>query len=154
MSIRILKRLLDQRRYDNLNMSSPILKCKNSPGYVTLISVLIVGATGAAITVSIILLGLGVSRTSLAYQQLHQAKALAHGCAEEALEQIRSSTSFTGTGGLTLGQGTCAYTVSNTGGQTRSIVTSGTVGTIIRRNSLTITAINPRIIVSTWQEIP
>ena len=126
----------------------------NNGGYVTLISTLIVGAVGVAIALSLILLGAGSSRTSFALQQSAQAKGLDNACAEEALEQIRESTPFTGSGNLTLGQGTCSYTVTNTGGTNRTITASGTVGTIIRKISITITAINPLIIVSSWQEGP
>ena len=126
----------------------------NNGGYVTLISVLVVGAVGVAIALSLILLGAGSSRTSFALQQSMQAKGLANACAEEALEQIRESTPFTGSGNLTLGKGTCSYTVTNTGGTNRSVTTSGTVRTIMRKLTVTITAINPLIVISSWQEGP
>lgn len=122
-------------------------------GYITLISILVVGAVGVAITTSLLLLGLGSSRTSFALEQSNQAKALANACAEEALQQIRDSTPFTGTGNLTLGQGTCMYTVTSQGGQNRTITASGTVGTIVRKVEIIITKINPAITVSTWQEV-
>ena len=114
---------------------------------------LVVGAVGVAIALSLILLGNGSSRTSFALQQSAQAKGLANACAEEALEQIRESTAFTGSGNLTLGQGTCTYTVTSGGGQNRTIATSGTVGTILRKVSITISAINPLIVVTSWQEV-
>lgn len=122
-------------------------------GFITLISVLVVSAVGVAITLSMILLGLGSSRTSFAMEQSNQAKALANACAEEAMQQIRDSTPFTGTGNLTLGQGTCTYTVTNDGGQNRTITTSGTVGTIIRKDTVIINQINPTITVTSWQEV-
>lgn len=122
-------------------------------GYITLISILVVGAIGVAITVSLILLGLGSSRTSFTVEQSAQAKALANACAEEALQQIRDSTPFTGSGNLTLGQGTCNYTVTSQGGQNRTITSSGTVGTIIRKVNVIINTINPTIAVTSWQEV-
>ncbi len=112
------------------------------------------GAVGIAMTVSLLVLGLGSSRTSFAWEQSNQAKGLANGCAEEALQQIRSSTSFTGSGTLTFGQGTCSYTVTNGGGSNRTITASGTVGTITRNVSISVTAITPLIVTSTWQESP
>lgn len=124
-----------------------------SRGYITLISVLVVGAMGVAIATSLLLLGLGSSRTSFAIQQSNQAKALGNACAEEAMQQIRSSTAYTGSGNLSLGQGTCTYTVVNTGGSSRTVSSTGTVGTIVRKVKVLITAINPRIVVSTWQEV-
>ena len=59
-------------------------------------SVLIVGALGAAIALSLILLGLGASRNSFALEQSNYAQALANSCAEEALQHIRDATPFTG----------------------------------------------------------
>ena len=126
---------------------------KQQKGFITLISVLVVGAVGIAIALSLLLLGVGNSRTSFAVEQSNQAKALANACAEEALQQIRDSTSFTGTASLTLGQGTCTYTVTSQGGSNRTITASGTVGTIIRKVKIIISGINPQITVTSWQEV-
>jgi len=124
-----------------------------SQGFITLISVLIVGTVGLAITVSLLLLGSASARTSFAYQQSHQAKALTNACAEEALQQIRDATLFTGTGNLTFGRGTCYYTVTNQGFQNRTIIASGTVGSVVRKVNLTVAGIVPSIVVSSWQEV-
>lgn len=122
-------------------------------GFVTLMSVLIASALGTAIAVSVILLGLGSSRSSFAVEQSHQAKALADACAEEALQQIRLSSSFAGNGNLTFGRGGCTYTVVNTGAQNRTITASGTVSTTVRRVAITINKITPKIIIVSWQEV-
>lgn len=122
-------------------------------GFITLISVLVVGAVGVAIALSLLLLGIGSSRTSLAIEQSSQAKALANACAEEALQQIRDSTPFTGSGNLTLGQGICVYTVTSQGAQNRTINVSGMVGTIIRKVKVVINKINPIITITSWQEV-
>lgn len=137
--------------FPKLFMQLPVYD--NYKGFIALTSILIVGAVGAAITVSLLLLGLGSSRTSFALEQSNQAKALADACAEEALQQIRDSTPFTGSGNLSLGQGTCAYTVINLGGHNRSITASGTVGTIVRKVKITIDKINPTINITYWQEV-
>lgn len=122
-------------------------------GYIVLITVLLVGAVGAAIAVSVIWLGLGRGKSSLALEQSNQAKALANACTEEALQQIRDSTAFTGTGSLNVGQGTCSYTVTAGVGENRTITSSGTVGTIIRKVKVLISVINPSITVTSWQEV-
>jgi len=126
----------------------------STEGYITLISVLVVGAVGVAITLSIILLGLGSSRTSFAVEQSGQAKSLSNACVEEALQQIRDNTSFTGSGNLTLGQGTCTYVITSQGGSNSTINVMGTVGRIIRRVKVVITATNPLIVILSWQEVP
>ena len=122
-------------------------------GYIALITVLVTGAVGVAIAVSLLLLGLASSRTSFALEQSNQAKALANACSEEALQQIRDSTSFTGTGTLSLGLGTCSYTVTSQGGQNRTATSTGTVGTILRKVKIIIDTINPSINVTSWQEV-
>lgn len=125
---------------------------QNSRGFITLISVLVLSAVGVAVGISLILLGLGSSRTSFALEQSGQAKALANACAEEALAQIADSVPFSGSGSLTLGQGSCTYTVTKLTGQNRTIAASGTVGTIIRKISISIDQITPSIHIVSWQE--
>jgi hypothetical protein len=127
---------------------------KTESGYIALLSVIIIGIIGVSVGVSLVLLGLGSSRDSFALQQSNQAKALANACAEEGLQKIRESTSFTGSGGLSLDSGTCSYTVASQGGSNRTVVVSGTVGTIVRKASITVTQINPTITVSSWLETP
>lgn len=125
----------------------------NQKGYVTLLSTLFLIAIGGVVASSIILLGLGFSRTSFALEQSNQAKALANACAEEALEKIVESTPFSGSATMTLGDGTCTYTVTKLTGQNRTITSSGTVGTIVRKLSIVIDTINPDINITSWQEV-
>lgn len=125
---------------------------KKNTGYITLLSVLIVGTVGLAVTISLISLGLSNSLTSLDYQQMYQAKNLTNACVEEGLEKIRELSTFTGSGNLTMGQGACSYNIINTGGDTRQVTATGTVATIVKKATVSITAINPLIIISSWQE--
>lgn len=122
-------------------------------GFITLTSVLLVSAIGSTIAVSLVLLGLASGRTGFAFVQSLQSRALADACMEEALERIRDSGPFTGTGALVLGQGTCSFTVTSQGGQVRTATASGSVGTTIRKVKTTIDKINPAIHVTSWQEV-
>ena len=134
-----------------LKISSDQPHC--AKGYVLLISVIIVGAIAVSIAVSLLFLGVGDSKNAISHQWSEQSKAGVNACAEESLQQIRSNINFTGTGNLNINNGTCTYTVANTGGSTRSIVVSSTVSSINRRVTITISALNPKI-VATWQETP
>lgn len=129
-----------------------IASSQKRPGYVLLLSVLILSAVGAAITVSLLLLGLAASRTSFASARSIQARTLADACAEEALQQLRLSSSYLGSGNLTLGAGTCTYSVTDAGGGNRNITAAGTVGTVVRRISTSVTAYNPYLTLPNWQE--
>ncbi|HEC63808.1 MAG TPA: hypothetical protein ENI23_00775, partial [bacterium] len=71
-------------------------KKTRSGAYVTLISVLIVSSIGLSIAISLMLLGIGTSRNSLAVEQANQAKTVANACAETALRRIRFEPGFAG----------------------------------------------------------
>lgn len=122
-------------------------------GYIGLISVLFVGAVGTVIAVTVLLLGLATSRTSFALVQSAQARALADACAEEALQRIRDFVPFSGNGTLTLGSGSCNYTVTRLSGQNRTVSAAGFVGAMVRRVSVSVTQINPTV-TAFWQEVP
>ena len=134
-------------------MGKKCYNIKKSDGYLILLSVMIIGAVSLAIVISMLLSGLGTSRTSFAHQQSVQAKALVNACVNEALQQIRDNTAFTGSNNLSLGQGDCTYTVTNTGGENRTIQASSTVGLIIRKTQATVSQINPSITIASWQEV-
>lgn len=139
--------------YKQNNISTTDCKLPTNGGFVTLVSVLAIGAVGVAVVVSSLLLGVGNSRTSFAHEQSNQAKALASACAEEALQQIREATSFTGSDNLSLGQGNCSYTVTSQGGQNRTVIVSADVGTVVRKIEIAIGAIQPLIEISHWREV-
>jgi len=122
-------------------------------GYITLLSVLILGAVGMSISTSIILLGIGNSRSGFALEQSVQAKSYAVACAEEALMQIKSSISFTGIGSLFFPAGDCDYNVTSQGGQNRTITSQATVGPVVRKVKVIINKITPAIEVVSWQEV-
>ncbi|MBI4272838.1 hypothetical protein HY621_03225 [Candidatus Uhrbacteria bacterium] len=136
-------------------MELPHYDNHNSPvqGFILLLSVLLIGVVGLAIVTSILLLGTNSSRTSFTLEQSNHAKAIANACAEEAMEQIRDSTSFTGSGNLSFSRGTCSYTVTSQGGQNRTVTASSTVSTIIRKVKVIISSITPTITVTSWQEV-
>ncbi len=125
----------------------------NEKGYIALLSTLFLVAIGGVVAGSLILLGLGFSKTSFVLDQSNQAKALANACAEEALEKIQESTPFSGSATINLGDGSCSYTVTKLTGQNRTVISSGTAGTIIRKVSISIDKINPNINITSWQEV-
>lgn len=137
---------MDQPQSDN-NMR------KTEKGFVTLLFVLVVFAVGISVSSSLLLMGVASSRNSFALNQSNQAKALADACAERGLETVRDDNSYTGTINLDLGQGSCSYTISNTGGSNRTIIAMGTVSTIVRKVRVIINQIAPQINVSSWQEV-
>lgn len=128
-------------------------KSKHKKGFITLLSVLIIGAVGVSIAVSLLLMGIDASKSTIIRTRSEQAKGLANACAESGLQHIRNTTSYTGTTLLTIEPGTCSYTITNTGGQSRKIESTGTVETTVRKVRVLINQINPSISVSSWEEL-
>lgn len=123
-------------------------------GYVALMSVLIAGAVALAVSTSLLTGGSDRQRESLTDQQAGQAQSLATACAEEALQVMHGNTSFTGNGNLTLGQGTCTYTVANTGGSNRTVDATGTVNAVVKKVKVYVTINVSSLSVTSWQDVP
>ncbi len=127
------------------------IKIRNE-GYVALISILIVGAIGLSVATSLVLLGLGASRSSFVLEQSNQAKALANACVEEALQQVWDDDAYIGMGNLIFGQGNCSYSVSSPMAP-KTIAAIGRVGTVVRKISVTVDQFRPYLQVNPWQEV-
>ena len=83
----------------------------------------------------------------------NQAKALANMCGEYGLKQIRDLNTFTGSNTLTLGSGSCTYTVSDLGGTNRQVNSSGVINNITRKVKIMVVSVTPIVTVSSWQEV-
>lgn len=125
---------------------------KKPSGYITLISTLIVGAVVSLIATSLILLGMGTSRSSFVAKQGSQAKAFANACAEEALQQIRNSDQYSGNGNLVFDGGECNYSVTINGGESRSILATGNSNNMIRKVEINVSTLYPSLGIDSWLE--
>lgn len=130
-----------------------MMHTKNESGYIALIAVLIVGAVSLAATVGVLLSGTDTQRSVLTQQQSAQALGLATSCAEESLQLMHDTTTFTGSGNMSLGTGSCLYTITNTGGQNRVIDTTGTVDNVVRKLKVYVTIGSTSISITSWQEV-
>ena len=126
---------------------------RGESGYVALLAVLIVGAAATTIALMLLITGADSQRYGLVEQQSAQARNLATACGEEALQIVRDTTAFTGTNSLTMGQGSCNYTVTNTGGSNRVIDAAGTVDGVVRKLKIYVTITSSSISITSWQEV-
>lgn len=108
---------------------------------------------GLMISLALILNAADSGQTSLAASRAKSAQSIASACAEEALQQIRDSASFIGTGNIDFQSGSCTYEVTSQGGQNRTITASSTVQLIVSKVRVVINAINPSLNVIIWEEI-
>ncbi|MEN9881426.1 MAG: hypothetical protein RLZZ308_609 [Candidatus Parcubacteria bacterium] len=125
----------------------------NPRGYIALFSVIVLGAIGTAITVSLLLSGIGASQTGLVLAEKTQARMTATSCAEEVLQQILDTGIDTGTGSMSIGSSTCTYTIISTGIESMLVQVEGIQGKAHSKMSVVVASSTPRIKLSSWQEV-
>lgn len=122
-------------------------------GFGTLLIVILLGGVALALTLTLSTSSLWSIRGSIDSKSSNTTKSLVNACAEIALEAMRENNSYTGTSNVALSGNSCSYTVTNTGGTTRSVTVSGTVSGVTRKLSITTSSFNP-LVVASWQEVP
>lgn len=140
------------RAYNDL--PQPLL-CKEGrqKGFAALIGVLVLGAVSATVASTLVFSSTRSLQASLALRQYYEAKGIARACADVALRQIHDNLAYTGSGSVTLGTGSCTYSVVNSGGSVRTISVTATVSNVTKRLLITTSALSPRIVVSSWREV-
>lgn len=139
-------------------MVVPAFVSNKKNGYISLLTVLIIGTVCSTIAVALLMVGLSASRMSFALQQGALARSLAEACVETSLVKIASQKTYSGSGSITLGSGSCSYTVTQPTGSTRLVAVSATVGTIVKKLQITATVNSSpgqvAVSVTGWQEVP
>lgn len=128
-----------------------------SPGYILLISILIIGTIASAVVVSLMLLGTGAARTGFAIEQSAKAIALSQACSEYALLKLRTNPAYGGDEIVTtfVGGGACEIlTTGGAGNNNRILCTEAVVGTVSRRMEIIVQQLLPKTLVYSWQEVP
>jgi len=131
-----------------------MIPSQNRSGYIFLLSVLVVGAISLAVTTSALLLSTSAARTGLSLKHSSESLALAQACAEHAVLELRSNSSYGGSELLSIGNGTCEIlTVGGTGNENRTICAEGIRGDTARRIEILITRLLPKVAITSWQEV-
>ncbi len=127
----------------------------STTGFATLTNVIILGAVGATITTTLLILGTGATRNSGIVEQSGKARSLANACAETALLHIRQDGLLSGTDTITLGQGTCTYAITAASEIAGEVSATGLVGTLKRKIhiDLTTNTSTQAISIGSWQEV-
>ena len=130
-----------------------VLRASDNRGFAALVGVLIFGGFAIAITSAMMYSGMRSKQSSLVLRQSYEAKAIGRACADTALQSIHDNTSYTGSGSVTLGTGSCTYTVTSGGGAIRTISVTSTVGRITKTFTIVTSQVSPTIVVSSWREV-
>jgi len=133
------------------NMRNFIIQ--NQKGFSTLLIVIILGGVAFTLALSLSTSSVWSIRGSIDSKTSNITKSLVNACAEIALEAMRENNSFTGTNNVALSGNSCSYTVTNTGGTTRSVTVTGTMSGVTRKLSITTSSFNP-VVIASWQEVP
>lgn len=123
-------------------------------GFVTLISVLIVGTVGAAIAVSLLLLGTDNYRATANIENSRLSQALADACAEKALDGLRADINYAGNETINFARGSCQIlTIIGAGSENPIIQTIGNVNTLVRRDEIEVIQVSEQVKIGTWREV-
>ncbi len=130
-----------------------LLKEGGQGGFAALLGVLVLGAVAATMASALAFAGTRSLQASLALRQSYEAKGIARACADVALRQIHDNLAYAGSGGVTLGAGSCTYTVVNSGGSVRTISVTATVSNVTKKLLVATSALSPTIVISSWREV-
>jgi hypothetical protein len=127
---------------------------QNQKGYIALISILIVSGMTLLIAISVSLSGISESDMGLLKNQSTKAFYLATLCAEDALVKLKNDLKYSGNETLTIGEGSCTILAIKGGGNFNRVVkTTGTIYNQIRKIKVEISQVNPKMEISSWQEV-
>lgn len=119
-----------------------------------MLATLVVSAIGVAIATSVLLLGIGSSRSSFALEQSAQAKALANACSEHALNMLRLNDGYAGNENIVMGGQACFIeTVGGTGPSNRTVRASATVGEVTRKVRVSGIDVSAAPSIVRWEEV-
>lgn len=122
-------------------------------GYVALIAVLVMGAVAVTVTSALLYTGVDSQREIRIEQSSAQALHLSTACVEDALQSIKNSSPFTGSGSVTLATGSCSFVVASTGTSTRTIDATSTVNNVTRKIKVYVTINLSSLSITSWQDI-
>ena len=101
-------------------MVQPRLKRSKTKAFVTFITIVLVSLVTLSITFGALLLSISSVQTSESNEDAAKALSINDACIYDALNKIRLDSNYTGSGSVTLGEGSCNYTVANVSGQVGS----------------------------------
>ncbi len=128
---------------------------RSHPGYVFLITILMIGALAASLVATVLLLSTSWSRDVITLKDGSQALARARSCAERTILRLRQDLSYAGNEDLEVAGGDCHVgSVGGSGQWNRTICVTGEAGDSVRRLEIALAAVVPAVLITSWQEVP
>ena len=123
---------------------------KNLGGFIALITIFIILAILLLLGLSFGLLAISETNMSLEKTKSSQAYFLANLCAEQALMKLKEDINYQGPETINIENGSCQ--ILQIEGQW-IIKTIGNMQNNIKKMRISVSQINPKIIISSWQEV-
>lgn len=125
------------------------------PGFIALISVLILSAITLAVGIGLLGRAITESQISMTQEYASRAQAGATACAEQGLQGLKNSLTYAGNQTLTLSDGTTCriLAVTGVGNTNRTVSATSTVSNVSRKVTVTITNVNPAMSISSWLDV-
>jgi hypothetical protein len=144
------------------NKIKNILKSvRKNAGYLTLLSVLIIGAVALGSALFILEAGANAARNTIVREESLRAQALADACAESGLLTIKNTESLPQAGGIDFGYGHCEFTTEESAPSEDLVKASGFVESVVRKVKISAsvtttiheTGTTTSITAANWQEV-
>lgn len=143
-----------QHLYGKNKNSGPASPLAHQGGQALITSVIVIGVIALLVASSLMILSLGSLRSTVSAQKSSEAIALNNACAEEGLYRLKQTSTYTGSGQVTLSANTCSFTVANDGAQ-KLITISSIIGKITKKTEVRLTVTQQGIItIVSWQDVP
>jgi len=124
------------------------------PGYIFLISVLVIGVIAAATSTSLLLLGWAAEQNGLLLVQSARSYEYAQTCIERSLRALRADVSYSGNETIAFTFGSCQINaITGSGNDDRNICVTGYSGDSVRRVEVHVDAVYPSGSIESWQEV-
>jgi hypothetical protein len=127
---------------------------KRRPGFIALISMLILSAIGLLISVGLFTRAHGESLMNVQDDLALQARQAATACAEYGLMQLKTSNTYAGNEVRSVGGYTCkVLTPGGSGSTNRTISATSTISGVNAKVTVTVTSIDPTMSISSWTDV-
>lgn len=123
-------------------------------GFVTLISVIIIGFVALSIAVGVLLIGIGADQATTSLERGALARSYAEACAETALYELKLNNTYAAGAVINFTYGSCTVTaITGTGDTNRVVQVTGSVSPVVKKIQVNIAQINPTMTLTSWQEV-
>lgn len=126
----------------------------NKKGFVAIVSVLVIGAIGVTVSVSLLLFGIASIQNGSAQEESAGARYMADSCAEYALQRLLEDPSYQGGETLDVDGRSCeVLSVTTIGEGIVEFRSIGYDGDAVKNVLVRTEQLRPYIVVGSWQEV-